>query len=76
MADSQYNRNRITSRDIRFREEELILKATKEIVIKFIEMGKITPASFEEFFCIVRGTVASSISGYGRDREMSGNPDK
>ncbi len=32
------------------RLEETVLKITKEIVIKFIEMGKVTPATFEETF--------------------------
>ncbi len=30
--------------------EEKILKAAKEIVVKFIEMGRISPSSFRECF--------------------------
>lgn len=30
--------------------DEAIFKATKEIVVKFIEVGRLTPASFEEHF--------------------------
>ena len=59
MPDSQHkNRDRI--RDQKFREDELILKVTKEIIIKFIEMGRVTPTSFEEVFELVYRTVASA----------------
>lgn len=30
--------------------DEAVFKATKEIVVKFIEVGRLTPASFEEHF--------------------------
>ena len=30
--------------------DEAIFKVAKEIVVKFIEMGRLTPASFEENF--------------------------
>ena len=59
MPDSQHkNRDRI--RDQKLREDELILKVTKEIIIKFIEMGRVTPTSFEEVFELVYRTVASA----------------
>ena len=31
-------------------QEEAILKATKEIIVKFIETGRIFPGQFEEVF--------------------------
>jgi len=43
------------------RKEELVLKATKEIVVKFIETGRIYPSSFEENFRLVSQIVRSSI---------------
>ncbi|OPL14308.1 MAG: hypothetical protein AVO38_11730 [delta proteobacterium ML8_D] len=59
MSDSKY-KNKDPDRELGLREEELILKATKEIVVKFIEMGRVTPTSFEEVFMLVYRTVASA----------------
>lgn len=42
---------------------EVILKVTKEIVVKFIEMGKVSPASFDETFRGVYKSVQSVASG-------------
>lgn len=42
-------------------QEEAILKTTKEIVVKFIETGRIFPGSFEEVFKIVYKTVSDSV---------------
>ncbi len=36
--------------------EELILKAAKEIVVKFIEVGRVSPASFNDTFNLVIDT--------------------
>jgi hypothetical protein len=58
MPDTQ-NKSKDQSLDQNFRENELILKVTKEIVVKFIEMGRVTPASFEEVFKLVYKAVAS-----------------
>ncbi len=62
MANLQ-QKNRDSSSDLKFRQEELILKMTKEIVIKFIEVGKVTPDSFEEVFGAIHRAVGSAISG-------------
>lgn len=43
--------------------EELILKAAKEIVVKFIEVGRISPASFPETFNLVIDTLRQSLKG-------------
>ncbi len=43
-------------------EEEAILRATKEIVIKFIEMGRCSPASFEEVFSLVYRTIKKTLN--------------
>ena len=37
--------------------DEQILRATKEIVVKFIEGGRISPASFPDFFKSIYQTV-------------------
>jgi hypothetical protein len=43
--------------------EELVLKITKEILVKFIELGRINPSGFVETFKIVNETVRQSIQG-------------
>ena len=43
--------------------EELILKAAKEIVVKFIEVGRISPASFSDTFKMVIDTLRQSLKG-------------
>lgn len=65
MSDSKH-KNRDQGCDFKLREEELILKVTKEIVVKFIEIGRVTPTSFEEVFELVYRTVASAKSRHGR----------
>jgi hypothetical protein len=61
MSKSQH-KNIDLGRDLKLREEELILKVTKEIVVKFIEMGRVTPTSFEEVFELVYRTIVSAKS--------------
>lgn len=41
--------------------EELLLKISKEIVIKFIEVGRVTPASFNETFSSIHTTIKNSV---------------
>jgi len=41
--------------------EETILRTTKEIVIKFIEMGRCSPATFEEVFTLVHGVIKKTL---------------
>jgi len=43
------------------KEEELILKTTKEIIVKFIEIGKVYPSSFEQNYQLVNQVVRNSI---------------
>ena len=42
-------------------EDELALKVTKEIVVKFIEMGRLSINSFDEVFRQVHKTVRDSL---------------
>lgn len=42
------------------KKEELILKTTKEIVVKFIETGRVYPSSFEENYRLVNRVVRES----------------
>jgi hypothetical protein len=41
--------------------EELVLKVAKEIVVKFIEVGRLTPTTFSDTFNMVIDTVRQSL---------------
>jgi hypothetical protein len=43
-------------------DEEKILKVTKEIVVKFIEVGRVSPTQFDGFFQSVFQAVKSTVS--------------
>jgi len=43
-------------------DEEKILKVTKEIVVKFIEVGRVSPTQFDGFFQSVFQAVESTVS--------------
>lgn len=46
--------------------DEQILRATKEIIVKFIEMGRLSPAniheSFKDIYATVNETVKKNVS--------------
>ena len=41
--------------------DDVIFKVTKEIVVKFIEVGRLTPANFEETYNRIYETVRKSV---------------
>ncbi len=43
--------------------DEQILRATKEIVVKFIEAGRLSPTGFHETFPAIYNTVATAARG-------------
>ena len=43
--------------------DEQILRATKEIVVKFIEAGRISPTGFHETFTSIYKTVEQTAKG-------------
>ncbi len=45
------------------KENELVLKVTKEIVVKFIEMGQMSVSTFEKVFKEIHGTVGEALKG-------------
>ena len=49
--------------------DEQVLKVTKEIVAKFIEVGRVSPASFDETFKNVYRSVKEAILDYGIKKE-------
>jgi len=42
--------------------EEVLLKTSKEIAVKFIEMGRITPTNFQENFKIIHTTLKDTVN--------------
>ncbi len=53
-------------------EDEIALKVTKEIVVKFIETGRLSVASFEEVFKKIHGTVRGSLQKHPFDDKDAG----
>jgi predicted transcriptional regulator len=41
--------------------DEQILRASKEIVVKFIETGRVSPNAFPELFKTVYGTIENTV---------------
>ncbi len=41
--------------------DEAILKISKEVAIKFIEIGRITPATFDETFRRIHATIKDTV---------------
>ena len=42
-------------------QEEAILKATKEIIVKFIETGRLSTSSFEEAYLLVNRVIRENV---------------
>ena len=42
-------------------QDEQILRAAKEIVVKFIEVGRVSPTSFEKEFKQIHNAIASAV---------------
>ena len=53
--------------------DEQILRAAKEIVVKFIECGRISPSSFHETFKDIYRTVEKTMNG---SMKVAGQSDK
>ncbi|HEC99008.1 MAG TPA: hypothetical protein ENN18_01300 [Proteobacteria bacterium] len=47
-------------------DDEIILRAAKEIVIKFIETGRVSPTSFEENFQKIYSSIRDTVLGKSR----------
>lgn len=60
---SSANAKAVDSQPLKPVTDEAILKVAKEIVVKFIEVGRLSPANvgetFKEIYCSVRDTVRS-----------------
>jgi|GEM_PF-908208 len=54
-------------------DDEKILKIAKEVVVKFIELGRISPSNFEQYFNDIFWAVKRTvISARAYELEMSG----
>ncbi|GAB6145404.1 conjugal transfer protein TraB [Desulfocicer niacini] len=53
--------------------DEQILRTTKEIVVKFIEMGRLSPTSIHESFVDIHRTVSDTVKGSIKDN--TGSPE-
>jgi hypothetical protein len=55
--------NAITIKELNMpsKDEELVLKTVKEIIVKFIEVGNISPSSFHDHFRNIYNTVESTV---------------
>jgi len=42
-------------------DDEKVLKMTKEIIVKFIELGRVSPSNFEEHFNGVFWTIKNTV---------------
>ncbi|MFP4451961.1 MAG: conjugal transfer protein TraB [Desulfosalsimonas sp.] len=51
------------------KEDEIILKAAKEITVKFIEVGNITPSTFHAHFRNIYATVEKAVRKDGQKKE-------
>jgi hypothetical protein len=43
--------------------QEQILRASKEIAVKFIEVGRLSPAAFPETFKAIYGAIDDTVTG-------------
>lgn len=46
--------------------DEQILRTAKEIVVKFIETGRVSPTGFPEAFKSIYGTIADTVKNQPR----------
>ncbi len=49
--------------------DEHILKVSKEIIVKFIEIGRISPAAFPENFDLIYNTIKKTVKQEKEDIE-------
>lgn len=54
--------------------DEQILRAAKEIVVKFIETGRVSPTTFSESFKTIYKAIEEVVSGDDTDLPSGKNP--
>ncbi|MBF0452027.1 MAG: hypothetical protein HQK75_15095 [Candidatus Magnetomorum sp.] len=53
--------------------QEQVLKTSKEIVVKFIETGRVSPSSFDEIFRSVHTTVKETVFQSAEQSNLKNN---
>jgi len=56
--------------------DEQILRATKEILVKFIEVGRVYPATFNDTFMNVYRTIARAVKDLDEAAEQAADKTK
>ena len=56
--------------------DEQVLRAAKEIVVKFIEAGRISPGGFHEAFNSIYQTITDAVAGETDKAEDPHSPQK
>ncbi len=54
--------------------EEQILRASKEITVKFIETGRVSPTNFTEYFEVIYNTIKKTV--LQNDKKDNAPPNK
>lgn len=57
------------------KDDEMILKTAKEIIVKFIEVGNISPATFHDHFRNIYQTVDATVKAAARPPSHEGRPE-
>ncbi|MFH0781087.1 MAG: conjugal transfer protein TraB [Pseudomonadota bacterium] len=57
------DKNLQSSDDLRKVSDETILKIAKEIAVKFIEVGRVTPTTFPSAFTSIYATIEKTVRG-------------
>jgi hypothetical protein len=56
--------------DIMDKTEQQALQVTKEIMVKFIEVGRISPTNFSEYFAIIYDEVLATVTRTRDDADI------
>ena len=56
--------------------DEHILRASKEIIVKFIETGRVFPTGFHDAFINIYSAVQEAVKGSGKPTDPEQNPEK
>ncbi len=56
--------------------DEQILRTTKEIIVKFIETGRVSPAGFQEVFKNIYQAIEETVKKTGEAPEKQKKEDK
>lgn len=58
------------------KEKKEAIQVTKEIMVKFIEMGKVSPTSFAQVFPAVYQVVLQTLDPIGEHRHAEDQPEE